>query len=101
MEPAVPLSDCVSRSEYILRRDVSISDAATCPIGACKKTHRLPPIPAKTAMAQLRLRHPNGVSTIQVDLESATVQDLLQEIYKITEILPSRQDGASVTFGSS
>ncbi|KAF9647570.1 OTU-domain-containing protein [Thelephora ganbajun] len=43
-------------------------------------------------MAQLRLRHPKGVSTIQVDLESATVQDLLQEIYKITEILPSQQD---------
>ncbi|KAF9792054.1 hypothetical protein BJ322DRAFT_1206742 [Thelephora terrestris] len=43
-------------------------------------------------MAQLRLRHPKGVSTIQIDLDSATVQDLLQEIYKITEILPSRQD---------
>lgn len=59
------------------------------------------PIPARTTMAQLRLRHPNGVSTIQIDLESATVQDLLQEIHKITEILPSRQDGRSVMFGSS
>jgi ubiquitin thioesterase OTU1 len=52
-------------------------------------------------MAPLRLRHPNGVSTIQIDLESATVQDLLQEIYKITEILPSQQDGASATPRSS
>ena len=51
-------------------------------------------------MAQLRLRHPNGVSTIQIDLESATVQDLLQEIYKITEILPSQQDGTSATLSS-
>ena len=52
-------------------------------------------------MAQLRLRHPKGVSTIQIDLESATVQDLLQEIYKITEILPSQQDGTSTTSSSS
>ena len=53
---------------------------------------------SKTLMAQLRLRHPKGVATIQIDLESATVQDLLQEIYKITEILPSHQDGMPATF---
>ena len=52
-------------------------------------------------MAQLRLRHPKGVATIQLDLESATVQDLLQEIYKTTEILPSQQDGTLATLGSS
>ena len=51
-------------------------------------------------MAQLRLRHPKGVTTIQIDLESATVQDLLQEIYKVAEILPSQQDGPSVTLDS-
>ncbi|RXW22319.1 hypothetical protein EST38_g3511 [Candolleomyces aberdarensis] len=44
-------------------------------------------------MAPVRLRHPKGVSTIQIplDQEDYTVQDLLQEIYKATEILPSRQ----------
>ncbi|KAJ2913220.1 hypothetical protein MD484_g7195, partial [Candolleomyces efflorescens] len=44
-------------------------------------------------MAPIRLRHPKGVSTIQIplDREDYTVQDLLQEIYKATEILPSRQ----------
>jgi hypothetical protein len=52
-------------------------------------------------MTPLRLRHPKGVSTIQIDLESATVQDLLQDIYKITEILPSQQDGTSAMSSSS
>ena len=66
----------------------------------CRAKLLHPLTPAKTVMAQLRLRHPKGVSTIQVDLESATVQDLLQEIYKITEILPSQQDGTSATFSS-
>ena len=47
-------------------------------------------------MAPIRLRHPKGVSTIQIplDKEDYTVQDLLQEIYKATEILPSRQSCA-------
>ena len=47
-------------------------------------------------MAPIRLRHPKGVSTIQIplDREDYTVQDLLQEIYKATEILPSRQSCA-------
>ncbi|KAJ6597085.1 hypothetical protein DFH09DRAFT_111441 [Mycena vulgaris] len=45
-------------------------------------------------MAPVRLRHPKGVSTIQVafDRDDFTVQDLQQEIYAATEILPSRQN---------
>ncbi|KAF7338135.1 OTU-like cysteine [Mycena venus] len=44
-------------------------------------------------MAPVRLRHPKGVSTIQVafDKDDFTVQDLQQEIFAVTEILPSRQ----------
>ncbi|TFK42433.1 hypothetical protein BDQ12DRAFT_676196 [Crucibulum laeve] len=44
-------------------------------------------------MAPVRLRHPKGVSTIQVafDRDDFTVQDLQQEIYTATDILPSRQ----------
>ncbi|OBZ75522.1 Ubiquitin thioesterase OTU1 [Grifola frondosa] len=40
----------------------------------------------------LRLRHPKGVSTIQINLDAATVQDLQQEIFATTEIPPSQQD---------
>ncbi|KAJ7172283.1 hypothetical protein C8R46DRAFT_1161752 [Mycena filopes] len=45
-------------------------------------------------MAPVRLRHPKGVSTIQVafDQDDFTVQDLQQEIFAATEILPSRQN---------
>ncbi|KAJ7685374.1 hypothetical protein DFH06DRAFT_1264634 [Mycena polygramma] len=45
-------------------------------------------------MAPVRLRHPKGVSTIQVafDKDEFTVQDLQQEIYAVTEIPPSRQN---------
>ncbi|KAI9443667.1 OTU-domain-containing protein [Lactarius psammicola] len=43
-------------------------------------------------MAPLRLRHPKGVSTLQLDLDTATVQDLLQAIYSVSEIPPSAQD---------
>jgi ubiquitin thioesterase OTU1 len=43
-------------------------------------------------MAPFRLRHPKGVSTLQLDTESATVQDLLQAIYAVSEIPPSAQD---------
>ncbi|KAI0807327.1 OTU-domain-containing protein [Fomes fomentarius] len=43
-------------------------------------------------MAPVRLRHPKGVTTIQVDLTNATVQDLQQEIFAATEIPPSQQD---------
>ncbi|TEB26552.1 OTU-domain-containing protein [Coprinellus micaceus] len=44
-------------------------------------------------MAPIRLRHPNGIATLQIPLDdpSYTVQDLQQEIYKASEILPSRQ----------
>ncbi|KAJ4487824.1 hypothetical protein J3R30DRAFT_3695484 [Lentinula aciculospora] len=44
-------------------------------------------------MAPVRLRHPKGVATIQVpfDNEEFTVQDLQQEIYAASQILPSRQ----------
>lgn len=43
-------------------------------------------------MAPIRLRHPKGVMTIQVDLDNFTVQDLQQEIYAATDILPSLQE---------
>ncbi|KAF8798157.1 OTU-domain-containing protein [Phlegmacium glaucopus] len=44
-------------------------------------------------MPPIRLRHPKGVSTIEVlfDNTDFTVQDLQQEIYAKTQILPSRQ----------
>ena len=41
-------------------------------------------------MAPIRLRHAKGASTIEV-LSDSTVQDLQQEIYAQTQILPSRQ----------
>ncbi|KAI0748106.1 OTU-domain-containing protein [Daedaleopsis nitida] len=43
-------------------------------------------------MAPLRLRHPKGVTTIQVDFTNATVQELQQEIFAATEISPSKQE---------
>ncbi|KAJ7047004.1 hypothetical protein C8F04DRAFT_1024066 [Mycena alexandri] len=45
-------------------------------------------------MAPVRLRHPKGVSTIQVafDQDDFTVQDLQQEILAVSDILPSRQN---------
>jgi ubiquitin thioesterase OTU1 len=48
-------------------------------------------------MAPFRLRHPKGVSTIQLDPESATVQDLLQAIFAVSEIPPSAQDRTFTT----
>ncbi|RDB21150.1 putative ubiquitin thioesterase otu1 [Hypsizygus marmoreus] len=44
-------------------------------------------------MVAIRLRHPQGVATIQValDRDDFTVQDLQQEIFASTNILPSRQ----------
>ncbi|KAF8643845.1 hypothetical protein AX16_008862 [Volvariella volvacea WC 439] len=44
-------------------------------------------------MGPVRLRHPNGIATIQVpfDREDYAVGDLLQQIYAETKILPSRQ----------
>lgn len=43
-------------------------------------------------MAPVRLRHPKGVSTVQLDFEHFTVLDLQQEVYAVTEIPPSLQD---------
>ncbi|CCM02079.1 uncharacterized protein FIBRA_04156 [Fibroporia radiculosa] len=43
-------------------------------------------------MAPIRLRHPKGVSTLQVDLDGSTVLDLQQQIFCVTEISPSQQD---------
>ncbi|EKM55136.1 uncharacterized protein PHACADRAFT_255547 [Phanerochaete carnosa HHB-10118-sp] len=43
-------------------------------------------------MAPIRLRHPKGVTTLQVDLDSFTVLDLQQEIFAVTEIPPSQQE---------
>lgn len=43
-------------------------------------------------MAPLRLRHPKGVATLQIDPDTATVQDLLQAIFAASEIPPSAQD---------
>lgn len=48
-------------------------------------------------MAKLRLRHPKGAVTIDIDLESATVQDLQQKIREQTNVLPSQQDCASLS----
>lgn len=44
-------------------------------------------------MVPVRLRHPKGVSTLQLPQDNATftVQDFQQQIYSISEILPSRQ----------
>jgi hypothetical protein len=44
------------------------------------------------APISLRLRHPKGVATIQVLLDSSfSIQDLQQEIYAVTSISPERQ----------
>jgi len=44
-------------------------------------------------MTPIRLRHPGGVSTIDCELnDSYTVQDFQQQIYAVSQILPSLQD---------
>ncbi|KAI5119741.1 hypothetical protein M0805_008671 [Coniferiporia weirii] len=43
-------------------------------------------------MAQIRLRHPKGSSTFEIDLNNASVRDLQQQIYAISAIPPSQQD---------
>ncbi|KAI6045728.1 hypothetical protein EDC04DRAFT_3104352 [Pisolithus marmoratus] len=43
-------------------------------------------------MASLRLRHPQGVSTLQLDFDSATVGDLQQQIFAASQIPPSQQE---------
>ena len=49
-------------------------------------------------MAPIRIRHPKGVSTLQVSFEDDawTVQDLQQAIYELSEILPSKQTCAQL-----
>jgi ubiquitin thioesterase OTU1 len=42
-------------------------------------------------MARLRLRHPNGMAQLDIDVEISTVLDLQQRIKTETGILPSRQ----------
>lgn len=43
-------------------------------------------------MAPIRLRHPKGVTTLQIDLDNALVQDLQQEIFGASQISPSQQE---------
>ena len=43
-------------------------------------------------MAPIRLRHPKGVATLQIDIDNASVLDLQQQIYAATDIPPSQQD---------
>ena len=52
------------------------------------------------SVSKLRLRHPKGVSTLELDLSSASVQDLQSQIQKLSEILPSQQD-CEFEFGAS
>ena len=43
-------------------------------------------------MAPIRVRHPKGIATLQLDLDALTVQDLQQEIFNLSEIPPSQQE---------
>ncbi|KAF9218339.1 OTU-domain-containing protein [Gyrodon lividus] len=43
-------------------------------------------------MAPVRLRHPKGVTTLQLDFDVLTVQDLQQQIFGVSEIPPSQQE---------
>ncbi|KAI0035532.1 hypothetical protein K488DRAFT_43091 [Vararia minispora EC-137] len=45
-------------------------------------------------MSRIRLRHPTGVTTLTIDLDSeqTTVQDLLNQIFSSSEIPPSQQE---------
>jgi ubiquitin thioesterase OTU1 len=43
-------------------------------------------------MAPIRLRYPKGITTLQIDLDNALVQDLQQEIFGVSEIPPSQQE---------
>ena len=43
-------------------------------------------------MAPIRLRHPSGVTTIQVDFDNATVGDLQRLIFRASEISPAQQE---------
>ncbi|KAF8447516.1 hypothetical protein L210DRAFT_3440836 [Boletus edulis BED1] len=43
-------------------------------------------------MAPVRVRHPKGIATLQLDIDALTVQDLQQQIFTLSEILPSQQE---------
>ncbi|KAG9318851.1 hypothetical protein JVU11DRAFT_956, partial [Chiua virens] len=43
-------------------------------------------------MAAIRLRHPKGIATLQLDLDTLTVNDLQREIFTHSEIAPSEQE---------
>ena len=43
-------------------------------------------------MAPIRVRHPKGVVTVQLDLDALTVHDLQQQIFTLSEIPPSQQE---------
>lgn len=43
-------------------------------------------------MAPIRLRHPKGIATLQLDLDALTVNDLQQQIFTLSEIPPSQQE---------
>ncbi|KAF8843550.1 OTU-domain-containing protein [Paxillus ammoniavirescens] len=43
-------------------------------------------------MAPVRVRHPKGVTTLQLDFDVLTVQDLQQQIFGVSEIPPSQQE---------
>lgn len=51
--------------------------------------------PAKFTRAQIRIRHPRGTTTIELDLETSLVDDLRVLIFSATEIPPSEQDSQS------
>lgn len=48
-------------------------------------------------MAPVRLRHPKGIVTLQLDLDALTVQDLQQQIFTLSEIPPSEQESELVS----
>ena len=46
--------------------------------------------------AQIRLRHPRGVTTLDVDPEYQTIDDLKVLIFSASEISPAEQESMSV-----
>ncbi|KAL5529766.1 hypothetical protein ACEPAG_5751 [Sanghuangporus baumii] len=42
-------------------------------------------------VSKLRLRHPKGQATLELDLDAASVQDLQQRIREVTDVYPSQQ----------
>ena len=48
-------------------------------------------------MAPVRVRHPKGIATLQLDLDALTVQDLQQQLFALSEISPSQQESELFT----